>query len=393
MKLFHILFISLPLVTFAQKANDDVTRRSYHHLVYPLNEELSASEFGMTVNENLSCFGTIPGRIYTTPLAEVDPRATFYLNLVPTQRFFFYQSRDLVSNLLKANKKFIHIELETSDLYLSKQTTKSQMMGTTLLYYLSFEGGMQINLTVTSEGEKPVVMIDTSATNSSADKREYRFPLDGSFTTQTLDTKINGYPSEAELLAAWRKYSTSFMKQWRDKYITDFVYPTLFHFKKEQIIHEEWSNCKIYSDKNRKGGYDHIVEAATLFNAAIDAMDDDYKKDDFRKCWKAEHQENFVKAGKIWNKFLAESNFDVTVDDNLISDDYRQEMLLNYIQAQIFTGNFTKANELIESYSKQKLKTSTLYKLTELLSLSSELEKEFNAHATNHGWVKTTETF
>lgn len=393
MKLLHALFISLPFLSFSQKANDDVTRRSFSHMVYPQDETLSAKIFGMTVNENVACFGTIPGRVYTSPLTELDPRSRFYLNLVPAQRGFFMPSRDLIHNMLKSNEKFIHIEMETSDLYLSKQTTKNTLgMSSNPQYYLSFEGKVLINLTITSEGENPVTMVDTN-TNSSASIVEYHFPLDGTFVTQAADTKVGGYPTEAELLAAWKKYGADFVRQWHDKFISDFATGIFWHFKQEKITHEDWVRCKIYSDKNKKGGYDNIVEAAKLFNDALDSIDVDYKKGDFRKFWKAQHQEKFVKAGKIWNDFLAQSNFDVTVDDALISDHYRQNILLNYIYAQVFAGNFTKANELIETYSQQKLRSFTLLHLAELAKLNKFFEEEFNVHAAEFGWVRATETF
>jgi len=391
MKISSFLLVFLPFASFSQKANDDAIKTSYHHIIYPENETLSAKTYCLTVNENLSCFGSIPGKVYSTPLAGADPRSALYLSLVPSQPKFFSQASLDEATLLKGKQDFINIKMETSDIYLTKQTTKSNIVASGNLYYLAIEGFVKIDLKITKEGDISAVLLDTNANNYGS--REFSFPLNATFGTTAPDIKLNGYPSEAELLAAWKKYGAVVSKNWRDKYIKDFTSPILYAFKANKITHEEWTNCKIYSDKNKKGGYDHIVEAATLFNSTIEAIDADYKNNDLKKFWKSEHQENFVKAGKIWAQFLQESNFDVLIDDALISDDYRQNILLNYIHAQIFTGHFEKAEALIEKYSKQKLRAGQAFELLQIKTLNKQLKEEFLAHSAQFGWVKSDVEF
>lgn len=391
MKTTSFLLAFLPFSYFAQKANDDVTKTSYHHIIYPKNDALSANTYCLTVNENLSCFGTIPGRIYSSPLAGAEPRSAFYLHLIPSQPKFFSQTSLNEETLLKGKQDFINIKMETSDIYLTKQTTKSNIVASGNLYYLSIEVFVNISVKVTKEGDVSGALLDTNATGYG--HRELRFPMDAAFGTSAPDIKVNGYPSEAELLAAWKKYGAGVSKNWRDKYITDFISPLLFNFKANNITHEDWTNCKIYSDKNKKGGFDKIVEAATIFNTTIAAIDADYKNNDLKKFWKPEHQENFMKAGKIWAAFLQESNFDVLMDDALISDDYRQNILLNYIQAQIFTGHFEKAEALIDKYSKQKLRAGQAFELLQIKILNKQLKEEFQAHSAQFGWVKSDVEF
>lgn len=391
MKLLFITILCLPLVVFSQKANDDVIKTSYHHIIYPKNESLSSKKYCLTVNENLSCFGTIPGRIHTTPMAEAEPRSAFYLGLIPNQPKYFTQSRDVEAKMRANKEDFIKINMETSDIYLTNQTTKIAMQSGTNLYYLNIEMVVKIDVKISHEGETSTTLLDTNANNFG--HRVLDFPMNAIFGMAAPDIKLNGYPTEAELLSAWKKYSPTIVKNWRDKYITEFASPIFIDFKNNNITHEEWTNCKIYSDKNKKGGYDQIVDAAMLFTNAINTIDVDFKNNDFKKFWKQEYQENFVKAGKIWSQFLSDSNFDVLADDNLISDDYRQRILLNYIHALIFTGNFDKANEMIGAYSKQKLRPGPQLELSQLKILNNRLKEEFNVHAIQYGWVKSAEVF
>ena len=103
---------------------------------------------------------------------------------------------------------------------------------------------------------------------------------------------------------------------------------------------------------------------------------------------KEEYQEQLNTSIKIWETFLAETSFDVTKDDKLISNDYRQKILLNYVKGLIFTGQFEKADALIDEQLKSKLKGGTVTDLNRLKRILLFEKMQFESCAAEKGWVK-----
>jgi hypothetical protein len=227
------------------------------------------------------------------------------------------------------------------------------------------------------------VLLDTNNLNSKA--YYFAFPQDAKLGT-AADIKPNGYPTEAALLAAWRKYGQTAQLQWRDKMIREFLYPVCFNFINEFIQFEDWDAVKIYSDKNKKGGYDHIVGAAEVFKNTLVEIDADYKAGNLKKFYTDEYQTRLVNCRETWKSFLAEYDFDVSSKDGEVSADYKQKMLLNYIHALIFTKEFEQAQKQIDHYLTQDIRNVTNSDLKRLRRLNTQFQKEYNANAHKLGW-------
>src|SRR5690554_8075803 len=71
-------------------------------------------------------------------------------------------------------------------------------------------------------------------------------------------------------------------------------------YKKRFMLYEIWDQAKVNSDKNKKGGYDHIASAATNFIAVFDAIEKDYNANKFNKQWTKEYQEQLNTSLKVW---------------------------------------------------------------------------------------------
>lgn len=374
--LITVLVIQLPL--FAQKAKTKGIGCKYHHMRFPVSEKLTAKSWGLTVTEQTACQGAIPYRKMVSPLAGADERSRFYMNLIPSQAKYFSQTRDLIGNSIARKRPLTHFELNTGDLLIRNQVTDNQKKGRSGVapeFYMSFTVEVPITLKATRVGDFTMVTIDTNANN--VQRRTFRFPMDVRFSSNAPDIKRNGYPSQAELLNAWRKYGRGAEKQWRDQVISDFLTPIFLNYKRKYIKHEEYTTCKVYSDKNKKGGYDHMVEAAEMFASTIKEIDDDFKQGDYKKFYKEEYQKRFLKCAETWNAFLSEWKFDLITKDNLVSPEYRQKVLLNYIQALTFTAQFDKAAELIQTHSKQKIKGTTSFDLRKLNRVNTQLKVEY----------------
>ena len=202
------------------------------------------------------------------------------------------------------------------------------------------------------------------------------------------DIERNGFKSPIALMNAWNKYRKYCTMQWRDKLIREFLTPVFKEYKDRFMMYENWEQAKIISDKNKNGGYEHIVTAAENYIAVFTSIEIDYKEGRHTKQWKKEYQEQINSSLKVWEALLAETNFDVTVDDKLISDDYRQKIMLNYVEGLILTGQFDKADQLIEEQLKAKLRNVTISDLNRLKRTLVFEKSQFEIYSASKGWVK-----
>lgn len=385
MKLTITLFtLLLATASFAQKAKSTGTNKQYRHMHYPENIELSAKFWTVQLTEQSAGRGAIPYSVKQSPLSGADKRSAFYIGLIGNRGQFYYQAKDLITNLDVKQTPYIHYDLNVSDILILNQQTKNKRIGAPEPQFnLIFEMRTPISLKITHKGDFTQLMLDT--TNRNVESHWFSFPKDAQLGTAP-DIKPNGYPTEAELLAAWRKYGQTAELQWRDKMIRDFLTPVCFNFTKEYIQYEEWDVVKIYSDKNKKGGYDHIVQAAEVFENTLAEIDADYKSGNFNKFYTDEYQRRLNDCKKTWKDFLGQYDFDVVSDDGDVDADYKQKMLLNYIHALIFTKEFEEAQKQITHYIAQDIRNVTRDDLKSLERLNAQFQKEYNAHAERFGW-------
>jgi hypothetical protein len=386
--LFTLTLITLSLFSTAQKAKDVSLKTNFHYLNYPEREGVSTKVYGMSISEEYSCDGAVPAKTYTTPIA-ADPRGTFYLNMVPGEKSFFIQARDLYGNLISKKENFTDITIHTSDIRLTNQRVDEKNKPksfTEKVYFLSFDVSVPAEISIRRRGDRDEVLLE--ANSNTLKSKKVTFPTDVKFSSKVTDVERYGFNSKADLMTAWNKYKKHSTMQWRDELLTEFLKPVFMEYKQRYMLYEVWDQAKIYSDKNKKGGYEHIESAANNFIAVFDAIEKDYIANKFAKQWTKEHQEKLNESLKVWESFLAETNFDVTVDENLVSSAYRQKILLNYIQGLILTGQFDKADEVIETQLKADIKSGTGTDLKSLKRMLDFERSQFDINAASKGWVR-----
>ena len=387
----HFLYLSIYLISssaFSQKANDETIKTNFHYLTYPEREGVSTKVFGLSVSEEYSCEGAVPAKTYTTPIT-VDPRGKFYLGMVPEEKLFFSQARDLYGNLISKKEDFTDITIHTNDIRLTNQTQRDKTnpkVVTEKLYFLSFDVSVLSEITIRRRGSADEVLLESNS--SQIAPKTFTFPTDVLIEGSMTDIERNGFKSPTAMMNAWNKYRKYCTMQWRDKLIREFLTPVFKEYKDRFMMYENWEQAKIISDKNKKGGYEHIVTAAENYIAVFTSIEIDYKEGRHTKQWKKEYQEQINTSLKVWEALLAETNFDVTVDDKLISDDYRQKIMLNYVEGLILTGQFDKADQLIEEQLKAKLRNVTISDLNRLKRTLVFEKSQFEIYSASKGWVK-----
>lgn len=385
MKLIITLFaLILATGTFAQKAKSTGVSCKYHHIRYPENVELSAKLWALSYTEQTACRGAIKYQQNHTPVVATNPRSRVYMNLIGTKPKFYGQATDRISNLDAKQTPYMHYEIETRDISILTQQTKNKRPGAEVAQFnLVLEVRVPTFLKVTRKGNMNQVMLDTN--NMSNETYWFSFPQNAALGTAP-DIKPNGYPTEAELLAAWRKYGGKAEMQWREKIINEFLRPVCFNFTDEYIMFEEWDVVKIYSDKNKKGGYDHIVDAAQLFKNTLTEIDDDYKAGKRDKFYTEEYQTRLNSCKATWKEFLTQYDFNVLEDEGEVKAEYKQKMLINYIHSLIFTKDYAEADKLIDNYLTQEVRGVTKADLQSLKRLNNQFRKEYEANAARMGW-------
>lgn len=356
---------------------------------FALNESFNAKYFALTITEHTSCGGLIPHSVKKSPLVSSDTRTRLFVNSVPKQPKYFIQSRDLANNLLVKNISFTHFEIIASDINLVNQTTKDAQKvknGPNNLFYLEFRTDIPVSVKATFHGVTTTTTLDTNST--AVGVHILRFPMDFQFGSNGPDALRNGYPSEGALIGAWKKYGKHVQSQWRDKAISTFLTSVFSSYKEKYISFSKYAQSKVYSDKNKKGGFEKIVSTAEVFKATMDEIESDFKQGVFNKYWTAEYQRRFLECSQTWKQFLDENGTDLTNGDKLVSAEYKQKFFLNYLNALMFSGQFEKVSLLIEENSVKKLKAGVLFDMKRIGKFNDRLRLEFEAHSNAKGWVK-----
>lgn len=380
--IFTLLIVLFSSVATAQKPNSETINCKFRHIRYPQNVELSANLWAMTLTEHMSCQGAIPYSQKTSPLQGTDKRTQFYMNTVSNKSNYFYQTRENIGNLTNARKPFIHFELETRDIVIRSQQLKN---GNPAQQNLLIAVQVGVLLKATRKGDMDVVLLDTN--NLSAPLVYFNFPKDAQLGTAP-DIMPAGYATEAELQAAWRKYGKIAEQQWRDKIIEPFLRSVMFNFTETYIVFEEWETPKIYSDKNKKGGYEELVNAAEVFANTFVEIDNDFETGSKLKWYTQEYQRRFALSIETWKSFLDNVDFDISSKDGEYDADYRQKILLNYILGLIYTKQFDEAYKQIAYGFTQDIRNVTHAALESLARLNEQIRNEYTANAARMGWDK-----
>jgi len=387
----YLAFVLLiPFTLQAQKAKSTGLKSNYHYIHYAIDESFNAPIYGLTITEQSSCGGLVPYKVMKTPLTSPDPRTRLYVNSLPSQAKYFTQAKDLLGNLFTKHLLFTHFEIDANNIILDKQMTKNaRKMGPDYpnLFYLEFHTSVPVKVKATYHGSKAFPTLDTNS--KAVGVKTLRFPMDHQFGKNAPDILINGYPTEAALISAWNKYGKKAQVQWRDKAISNFLVPLFLEYKTKHISYSYFSQCKIYSDKNKKGGFEEIVHAAELFVTTLNKIEGDFSLGKFKKYWTVEHQANFKKCYNTWNAFFQENELDLTKGNSSMSAEYKQKVFLNYLYSLTFTGQFDEAERLIAENIAKKLKAGIIFDMKRMRTLNNYLKREFEAHWREKGWVKS----
>ena len=389
MKKIIVLLLIFPLFINAQKAKSTSLKSSYHYIRYAISEVYNAPIYGLTITEQSSCGGLVPYKVMKTPLVSPDPRTRLYVNSLPTQPKNFSQARDIVNNLIAKHTPFTHFEVGANNIVLAKQITKNaKKMGPDYpeQFYLEFHTSVPVKVKATFHGNTPMQTLDTNSVGQGV--KTMRFPMDVQFGKAAPDILMNGYPTEAALIKAWTKYGKKAQVQWRDKAIESFLVPVFFNYKKKHISYEEFDQLKIYSDKNKKGGYEELVHTAEKFISTLNKIEGDYQLGKFKKYWTAEHQVSFKECNQVWKNFLTTNGMDLTKGNGNVPAEYKQKIFLNYLYSLTFTAQFEEAERLISENVGKKLKSGILTDIERMRVLNTYMQKEFAAHSRSKEWVK-----
>ncbi len=166
----------------------------------------------------------------------------------------------------------------------------------------------------------------------------------------------------------------------------DFLRPVCSNFMKEFIQYKETINVKVYSDKNKRGGFDDLVNAAELFQNTMAEIDADFEAGNLMKMYTEEYQRRLIECRTIWDQFLKKYNYDVLTNDGPIKAENKQKILLNYALSLIFTKEFEEAEKLINRYLSLDLRSLVSSNLRTYSSLNEQLREEYRFHAEAMGW-------
>ena|GEM_PF-5899864 len=393
MKKITLLFLIIlsSQIGLSQKANSKSQALTAQILNFPSNERLTTKEYGFILTEAASCEGLILPRTITTPIA-VDERGKFIHNLIGIHQGFFYEGRNTIQNFIAAEKPLTVFHIDVDDIWLKNQTTENKMGSldaTAGTFYYTFEITVPIRLKAERVGDISQIVVDTTAQAMSS--RVVRFPQDFRFLKTAADAKPDGYGSKNELRNAFNNYRKFAMKQWRDEEMQRFLSDFFNWYMLNYIEHKAYQRFSFYTDKNKKGGYENIVEAANYLELAYEVMGQNFENKLYCKQWCSDVQVKIEPAYEIYKSFMESIGFEVFTDDSNMKASYKQEMLSNYVLSLLLTGRFQECTQLIQKYKTMNILGKVKLDFIRWEGIALHWEKEFMARGEGFDWVRYSE--
>ena len=375
--LLHVLLFCVPFLSSGQKENT-ISRKVFVPLVhYGIYEDLHASYYSLEIRENyVGKDGVFQSNYYDG--TSVSREETPYIYLISTLNQTS-RSSSPHEMLLTSTNQFLHIELEVNDLVITQEEYASHPLKLLRKHEMDVSFYLNAHLRISlvkKEGKQ--ILLDVFTTPETIYNKQFLAdykPEDGvSLTANSKD--------EVEQLWAILKHHARL--QWRRQAIEQSLKPLIKEYNDLYTTSESLRSVLFYSDKNRKGGFDEIVNAENKFRAAVkNAGYDLFKESRVSKVfWVHEIQKDIGQCLKIWEDFLLTKN---------ISDDYRKKISYNYILGLIFTGQFDRAKEILKDPS-HPFKPLPHADLKEINKWLTPLEREFNNLAEQKGWVRLQDT-
>lgn len=370
--------------SFAQKPKQFGINCKFRHLRYPENIQFSANQWAVTIIDQSREGDLLHQEIRETPLNKMWKSARIYSRLIGSKPGYYEEASKNRDILDATETPYIYYRIEKRDIViLEQEVTDNGSNAGESRYNLVFTMRTPVFLTATFRGDTSVVLLDTN--NFTFRTSRFTFPRDAKLG-KGEDIKPKGYPSEVELFAAWQKYGKQAEEEWSEKMTKEFLRPVCSAFIQEFIQYEEQIGGKIYTDKNKKGGFDDLVNAAEIFRNTMDEIDADYQAGSLMKMYTEEYQRRLIECRTIWDEFLKKYDYDVLSQDGRIKAEHKQKILLNYILSLIFTKEFEEAEKLINQYRSLNLRSSVSSDLRTYWYLNEQLRDEYRFHAEAMGW-------
>lgn len=389
------VLLSLFLVAFsagvlAQKAKSKQVVFSSQIMNYSIDEKLSSDEYVLTVKEKSSCDNSIIEGEYQTPTA--NQRMREYKKVVNGSKYF-KENKDVLSNYRLKKQPVTHFIFEVDDLIFKNKRLENRngsiksTKPKKLYYRLNIS--LDANLKIQHDGDFEKTIVDTNLTYKNEFSR--KFPNDFKFPSSNPLAKQFGYPTEQEIKKAWMKYRSLVCQQWRDELVKDFAKPIVDDFLNSYIKKPTYLKESFYTDKNRKGGYDNIVEASRLIESSFQELSLNFEGENYANFWTESIQNKLNAASSIYEEYLTSINRDVIENPRYMRASYRQEMLLNYLKTLAYTGAFDKFDKVYKEFIDQKIDGSIKRVMINVKRRKDRLEAQFKSNAGKKGWIRASD--
>jgi len=341
------IFISISSI-FSQKAKVDNEHLKAHMIIYASEEYLNQGGFYEVVEDQNDLQFSDKGKGYVFSTANNSTnlkREDFYRKLFSSVAkrpldFPFKEKKEL----LKEGKGYIEFKFFFGDSYTSSkelkvsQKTVNDAKINQYNYNLDIKLFCKADVFYTNEkGEKKLLF-----TNENYNYKVENFPSTPLRNKGSLDKLVN--KDETTLTLRDRA-----IKAYIQKIHSETVTKYCNSINKDRVL--------IYSDKNKKGGFDDIVEAAQLFSKAIYFIKNQVEQNNYIGLNDVDSVRNrILAANDIWKVRLEEAKFNLNSKDKLITDDFVQFMMLNYIRGLIYTEQWGEAKKQLDYVHSQTVK-------------------------------------
>jgi len=348
MKLFlSATFFLILFNTFSQKAKVENEHLKAHMIKYASEEYLNQGGFYYEVEEKnaLQFSKESKDYVFGTVKTPNNLRKDFYRNYMPNVAIppltYPFKSKE---KLYEEEKGFLEFKFFFGDSYISSkdlntsQITVNEKKLDQYNYNLDIKLFCNVSVFYTNEkGEQRLLFTKSDYTYSVK-----KFPATPLSNKGALDLFVSKDESTLSL---------------RDDAIKAYIKEIHGETAKKYCNTLDKDRVLIYTDKNKNGGFDDVVEAAHLFSQAINFIKDQIEQNNYIGLNEVDSVRNrILKANVIWKAHLEEVKFDLNSKDKLITDDFVQSMMQNYIRGLIYTEQWEEARKQLDYVHSQTVK-------------------------------------
>lgn len=286
------------------------------------------------------------------------------------------------SELVLNDQPFIYVEIKAGDLFFTEANLRTPIVRILNFYNkdISFTMDAQVKISYVHNGNFTTI-IDTNLNRTTVHKKA--FPKDYKPEVgikQSVSVKDSLDP-------LWLREQNRVRLVWRQDVLQDFIKDCVKEYNLRVVGGVRTHVFNIASDKNKKGGFEPIVEAEKLMVGALLKVNDralDNDSTTLNHLWSNDVQSEIASAMEIWKSFL--------MKEGMFNNNFRRQMSENYIIGLVLTGQFDSAQQFlngnIPSPFEQIPHVSEIKRLKEL---NWRLRMEYERYANERGWVRAYE--